>query len=264
MCSSKFLREKEKRGKCFLYKNLFCLVILYPLNGCFQNRRFAVEKSSLVATKSERARRFRDGRAFSGIAAAAAPREKGWAAWTEWRWAYEQETKHTDDRDGNQRKKGERGGRELTRAAGGAKRGRVQRRKKRNTREEARRGRQTLHNERQRRAPENQASTRAACTGAETREKREEPEEPLLVPASSQTNGPSPDAEESRTFCAARSSLHLRTDPLTRCHRTLRFARSSASRCAGRLVCRCTAVASSPRRHAGDYRDSRSCYSRPI
>lgn len=58
--------------------------------------------------------------------------------------------------------------------------------------------------------------------------------------------------QKSRAFCGARSSLHLRTDPLTRCHRTLRSARSLArSHC--RLVCRCT------RRHrrVGDYRGSR-------
>lgn len=64
--------------------------------------------------------------------------------------------------------------------------------------------------------------------------------------------------QKSRAFCGARSSLHLRTDPLTRCHRTLcsaplrSFVRPFArSHC--RLVCRCT------RRHrrAGDYRGSR-------
>lgn len=65
--------------------------------------------------------------------------------------------------------------------------------------------------------------------------------------------------QKSRAFCGARSSLHLRTDPLTRCHRTLcsaplvRSSVRSFARSHCRLVCRCT------RRHrrAGDYRGSR-------
>lgn len=91
---------------------------------------------------------------------------------------------------------------------------------------------------------------------APARGEEEEPSLHSFRPLARQTL-PSPDAEVALFFfCDTRSSLHLRTDPLTRCHRTLRSARSFArslahSHC--RLVCRCT------RRHcrAGDYRGSR-------
>lgn len=60
--------------------------------------------------------------------------------------------------------------------------------------------------------------------------------------------------QKSRAFCGARSSLHLRTDPLTRCHRTLRllarsFVRSfvrSLARIAGLYADAPAGIAASP------------------
>jgi len=191
---------------------------LYPLNGS-RNRRF-VEKASSVAAESERARRFRDARAFSGIAATAARKRMSGVDGMEMSVRAAQEAKHRDDGDGNQRGREEEGGI-----------GEGERRERRDGRRGTARGKQgeedTTSGGEEHRGTE---CTRAESAHRGRDEGEKSPrEEPPLVPASTQTNGPSPDAEESRTFCAARSSLHLRTDPLIRCHRTLRSVRSLRS-----------------------------------
>lgn len=151
---------EKKREKNAFYKNLFYIVILYPLNGCSQNRRFAAEKVSSVAAKRERARRFRDARAFSGIAAAAARKRMSGVDGMEMSVRATQEAKHTADRDGNQR------GRRIGRGEGIGEGGRESgesaeteeeehERRKAGTAREARRGRH--YNERQRRASGNRA-----------------------------------------------------------------------------------------------------------
>lgn len=93
----------------------------------------------------------------------------------------------------------------------------MRRRKKRSirggTEREVRRGRHYTNG----REEHCERSTRA-CTGS----RRGRRAEPQLVPTSSQTNA-SFARRRNRAFCGARSSLHLRTDPLTRCHRQ-RFA----------------------------------------
>lgn len=76
-------------------------------------------------------------------------------------------------------------------------------------------------------------STRA-CTGSR-RGRRAVPSLRSFRPLARQTALRS--TQKSRAFCGARSSLHLRTDPLTRCHRTLRSARSFVRSFVGSLVC---------------------------
>lgn len=95
------------------------------------------------------------------------------------------------------------------------------------------------------------ASTRA-CTGS----RRGRRAEPQLVPTSSQTNA-SFARRRSRAFCGARSSLHLRTDPLpvVTDNASLRSFVRSLTRPLVLPACMQMHPPALP--HAGDYRGSR-------
>lgn len=208
---------------------------LYPLNGS-RNRRF-VEKASSVAAESERARRFRDARAFSGIAATAArKRTERRGRNGDERTRAAQEAKHTETTETGTNREGKRRA-ELARGSG----------EEEEERREGSKARKTLQAA-EKSIGEPSAQEPRARTGVETRERR------ARERRASARSGLYPDkrpfARRRRVahfLRRSRSSLHLRTDPLIRCHRTLRSVRSLRPRLgAGQLVCRCTAAAATP------------------
>lgn len=116
-----------------------------------------------------------------------------------------QEAKQTDGE--RQDREGIDGG-----AAGETESAETQEEEKRERRNRAEGGkeRKTLHTS----GEEHRKPGARACTG-----EGEEPSLRSFRPLARQTALRS--AQKSRAFCSARSSLHLRTDPFARCHRTL-------------------------------------------
>lgn len=141
-----------------------------------------------------------------------------------------QEAKQTDGE--RQDREGIDGG-----AAGETESAETQEEEKRERRNRAEGGkeRKTLHTS----GEEHRKPGARACTG-----EGEEPSLRSFRPLARQTALRS--AQKSRAFCSARSSLHLRTDPFARCHRTLRSVR------AGGLYADAPVGTA-----AGDYRGSR-------
>ncbi|KYQ60079.1 hypothetical protein ALC60_00903 [Trachymyrmex zeteki] len=178
----------------------------YPLNRCSRNGRFAVEKVSSAAAERScsetRACIFRD---CGGCAARKRARSVDGMEMSGTR-------SETDKRD-----------KTVEMVSGGGKGSSERRRKKRSTRggteREAKRGRHYTNG----REEHWERSTRAS---APARGEGEEPSLRSFRPLARQTA--LRPTQKSRAFCGARSSLHLRTDPLTRCHQPLvrSFSRS--------------------------------------
>lgn len=169
---------------------------------CSQNRRFAVEKASSVAAKSERARRFRDARAFSGIAVAAARKRMSGVNGMEMSVRAARKKRNTrttetgtDSEKGEEERRIGEGGRE----SGESAETEEEKHERRNGR-----GKQDEEDTTTSGGEEHRGTEHKSRVTSGLRRGRRAREEPPLVPASSQTNGPSPDAEESRAFCTAR------------------------------------------------------------
>lgn len=148
----------------------------YPLNRCSRNGRFAAEKVSSAAAKRTRDTVQRRARAFSGITAAAARKRVNSVDGMEM--------------SGTRNETGERD-RSAEMVGGGGRRSGECGDGRRGARDGERSGRERYYTNGEEKHWER--STRA-CTDS-TRGRRAEPP---LVPASSQTNGPSPDVEVAR------------------------------------------------------------------
>lgn len=205
---------------------------LYPLNGS-RNRRF-VEKASSVAAESERARRFRDARAFSGIAATAARKRMSGVDGMEMSVRAAQEAKHTETTETGTNGEGKRRA-ELARGSG----------ESAETEEEERRegskARKTLQAV-EKSIGEPSAQEPRARTGVETRERRARerslrsfrplPRQTALRPT-----------QKSRALFAPLVQVYIYgLIPLSVVTgRSAPFARFARPRLgAGQLVCRCT------------------------